>query len=97
MIFSVQDAKNKLQPVFVSYGIKKAVLFGSIAKGSNTEESDIDLLVDSDLRGLQFVGFIEAVREAAGMQADVFDLSHIEKGSLIDKEINNTGITIYEK
>ena len=62
-----------------------------------TAKSDLDLLVDSKLRGLKFVGFMEDVRQAAGMPVDVFDISHIEQGSLIDREIRSTGVTIYEK
>lgn len=53
--------------------------------------------MDSRLHGLRFVGFIEAVRQASGMPVDVFDVSHIEKGSTIDCEIKTTGVTIYEK
>lgn len=45
----------------------RAVLFGSVAKGTATEKSDLDLLVDSKLQGLKFVGFMEAVRQAVGM------------------------------
>lgn len=39
----------------------------------------------------------KAVREAAGMPVDVFAVSHIERSSLIDREIQATGVTIYEK
>ena len=37
-----------------------------MAKGTAAEKSDLDLLVDSKLRGLKIVGFIEAVRQAVG-------------------------------
>ena len=77
--------------------ISRAVLFGTVTKGTATEKSDLDLLVDSKLHGLKFVGFIEAVYQTVGMQVDVFDVSHIEKGSKIDNEINATGVTIYEE
>jgi len=86
-----------LTPVFDDYGISRAVLFGSVAKGTATDKSDFDLLVDSKLRGLRFVGFMEAVRCAVGMPVDVFDIEHIENGSKIDQEIHSTGVTIYEK
>ena len=89
MLQTVTDAKRVLAPVFDRYGVTWAVLFGSIAKGTATPKSD--------LKGLKFVGLIEAVREAAGMPVDVFDVSHIERGSLIDREIQATGVTIYEK
>ncbi|MBP5602687.1 MAG: nucleotidyltransferase domain-containing protein [Treponema sp.] len=53
-IYSLEDIKNKLSPVFLLSNVKSAVLFGSYAKGYATENSDIDLLVDSNLKGLKF-------------------------------------------
>ena len=97
MIRTISDAQSALTPVFDRYGISRAVLFGSVAKGTATQKSDLDILVDSKLRGLKFVGFMEAVRQAVGMPVDVFDVSHIEHGSLIAREIQSTGVTIYEK
>lgn len=94
---SVFDIQSVLTPVFRDYGISRAVLFGSIAKGTATEKSDLDLLVDSKLRGLSFVGFMEAVCQAAGMPVDILDVTHIEKGSPIEREILSTGVTIYEE
>ena len=86
-----------LAPVFAAYGISCAGLFGSVAKGTATEKSGLDLLVDSKLQGLKFVGFMEAVRQAAGMPVDIFDVRHMEKDSKTDREISSTGVTIYEE
>lgn len=97
MTRNISDIKAVLAPVFNDYGIFRAVLFGSIAKGTATENSDLDLLVDSRLHGLRFVGFMEAVRQTAGMAVDILDVSHIEEDSIIDREIRSTGVTIYEK
>ena len=97
MAHSIHEVTTMLTPVFDDYGISRAVLFGSVAKGTSTDKSDLDLLVDSKLHGLRFEGFMEAVRRAVGMPVDVFDVSHIEAGSKIDREIHSTGVTIYEK
>lgn len=97
MAYNISDIRTMLAPVFDVYGISRAVLFGSAAKGTATEKSDLDLLVDSKLHGLKFVGFMDAVRQAVGMPVDILDVSHIEKGSRIDREISSTGVTIYEK
>lgn len=97
MIQTISDIQAVLSPVFDRYGISRAVLFGSVAKGSATDKSDLDLLVDSRLRGLKFVGFMDAVRQAVDMPVDVLDVTHIEKNSKIDREIASTGVTIYEK
>ena len=94
---NVFEMQRRLAPVFDRYGIARAVVFGSVAKGTATERSDLDLLVDSRLRGLRFVGFVEDVHQAAGIPVDVFDVSHIEPGSRIAREIRTTGVTIYEK
>lgn len=94
---NLSEIQARLLPVFISYGISRAVVFGPVASGTATEKSDLDLFVDSHLRGLQFVGFMEAVHQAAKMPVDVFDATHIEKDSKIDKEIRATGVIIYEK
>ena len=83
--------QSSLNPVFMRYGIKKAVLFGSFAKGTDTENSDIDILVESGLHGLKFLGLLEDVKEAVGREVDLLDISHIEKGSLVESEILKTG------
>ena len=93
----ITEIRDVLSPVFARYGVSRAVLFGSLAKGTATEKSDIDLLVDSNLHGLRFVGLMESIRQAVKMPVDVFDTSHIEAGSRIDREIRRTGVTIYEK
>ena len=96
-IYTLPQLKHILTPVVDAYGIRKAVLFGSYAKGIATEKSDIDLLVDSKLRGLRFVGFLDEVQRTVGKNVDLFDVTHIEAGSRIDQEIQRTGVTVYEK
>ena len=94
---TVAEIKTKLIPIFDAYGVQSATLFGSVAKGTATEHSDIDLMVDSGLKGLRFVGLMEAVHNAVLLPIDLLDVSHIEKGSKIDREIRETGVVIYEK
>jgi hypothetical protein len=97
-VYTVDELKNCLYPTFQQYGVKTAVLFGSYGKGTATSKSDVDILVDSGLKGLSFVGLIEAVKTAlGGMEVDMFDVAHIEKDSPLDTEISKTGVKIYEK
>lgn len=96
-VYTVPQLREMLAPVFNAYSIRRAVLFGSYGKGSATEKSDIDLLVDSSLRGLRFVGFLDEVQKAVGKEVDLFDITHIEAGSPIEREIRRTGVTLYEK
>ena len=94
---NISQLQTVLAPVFRDYGISRAVLFGSVAKQTATDKSDLDLLVTSNLHGLRFVGFMEAVRRAAQMPVDILDVSHIEQGSNIQREIEKTGVVLYEK
>ncbi len=97
-VYTLDHIKNKLSPVFLLYNVKSAVLFGSYAKGYATENSDIDLLVDSNLKGLKFFALLEDVKEALDeKEVDMFDVTHIKAGSKIQNEINTTGVKIYER
>ncbi len=94
-IYTVNDIKRILQPVFKKHNIKKAVLFGSYAKGEADAKSDIDIMVDSNLRGLAFYGLLEDVVNAVGLQVDLLDRRQIIPASKIQAEIKNTGVVIY--
>lgn len=96
-IYTLNELQSLLLPVFRHHDVRRAVLFGSYGKGKADCRSDVDLLVDSDLRGLRFVALIEDVRSALEKEVDVLDVSHIVKGSEIDSEIKRTGILLYEK
>ena len=96
-IYAIDDIKTMLQPIFSGYKVKKAVLFGPYVKGLANSKSDIDLLLDSGLKGLSFVGLIEDIRTALDKEVDVFDVSHITPQSRISSEISKDGVTIYEE
>ncbi len=90
--------EEKIRPILQEYGVKTAILFGSFAKGTESDKSDVDLLVNSGLKGLSFVGLIEDIRDALdGRDVDIIDTSHIERGSRVEREIMENGILIYEK
>ena len=92
----IEELKNKLCPIFKSYNVKKAILFGSFAKNTKTSKSDIDILVDSGLKGLSFFGLLEDITNVVEKEVDLIDVSQIEKNSQIENEIKKTGVLIYE-
>jgi len=95
-VYDVEEIKSRLTPVFDANGVRSAVLFGSYAKGSATEKSDVDLLVDSGLKGLDLVGLTEYIRIALDdREVDVIDVEYVKKGSRIDNEVRETGVRIY--
>ena len=96
-IDSIPEIKQILMPIFDKYEVNKAILFGSYSKETATKTSDIDLLVDSGLRGLMFVGLAEDIRNALDKDIDIFDVTHIEPKSRIGDEIESTGVIVYDK
>lgn len=96
-VYSIHEIENILHPVFVGFGVRRAVLFGSYAKGQATPRSDVDILVDSGLRGLAFFGLLEGVASILSVPVDLIDVSQVERGSPIEMEIQQTGVPIYER
>ncbi len=96
-IYTISELQAVLSPIFVSHGIKSATLFGSYAKGAATPHSDIDLLVDSGLRGLSFFGLLESVSSALAVPVDLIDVTQVEPDSVVDREIRRSGVVIFEQ
>ncbi|MBR1567028.1 MAG: nucleotidyltransferase domain-containing protein [Oscillospiraceae bacterium] len=94
-VYSIHEIKAALSPVFSAYGVHSATLFGSYAKGAANSRSDVDILVDSGLRGLQFFGLLESVNAALQIPVDLIDVTQIEPGSEIQQEISRTGVPLY--
>ena len=95
--YSVEQIKEKLTPVFRKNNVRRATLFGSYVKNMATAHSDVDLLVDSGLRGLQFFGLLEDVCSSLDCEVDLIDVEDIIPESKIDHEIRSTGVVIYEQ
>ena len=70
-------------------------LFGSYAKDTANESSDIDLLISTELTGLEFFGMVEELREALHKKVDVLNVSQLKDNIELTKEILKDGIKIY--
>lgn len=76
------------------YGIERVILFGSRARGTNRERSDIDIAVS----GGNFDAFYWDLNETAWTLLS-FDIMELDKGisEELRKEIQRDGVVIYEK
>lgn len=83
-IYTPEQIQVLLHPVFLQYQVKKAILFGSYAKGTAESQSDIDILVDSGLKGLAFFGLLEDVVTSLQKEVDLLDTSQIIPNSEIN-------------
>jgi predicted nucleotidyltransferase len=69
----VEKLSGQILPVLKRFGVKKAAIFGSLARGEGSEESDVDILVEFepgksllDLAGLKI-----ELEETLGRRVDV--------------------------
>jgi len=98
-VITIDEIREITTPILASYPVEKAVLFGSYAKNNASKNSDIDMYIDTngELKGLNFVGLLEVLVNALGVDVDLFDKSHIEPGAAIIREIEREGVVVYEK
>ncbi|MFB3909510.1 MAG: nucleotidyltransferase family protein [Candidatus Eisenbacteria bacterium] len=65
------------------FPIRRIALFGSYARGEQTESSDVDVLVDVDPAiGLRFVDLADRIEALLGVRADVVSLRAIPERHL---------------
>ena len=97
--YKIEELSEKLRPIFKSAPIYKAILFGSYVRGIATQNSDIDIVIDSrgELRGLNFYGVLEDMVETLNKNVDLFEASEIRLNSPIQNEINERGVILYER
>ena len=96
-LLSLEQVIEKCREVFCLYEVKYAYLFGSYAKGTAGEKSDVDLIVSTDLAGLKFYGFVERLRENLRKNVDVLDLRQLAENAELIDEVLHYGIKIYEQ
>ena len=96
---TVESIKQKLQPVFAQEPVHKVILFGSYAKGTATDTSDVDLIIDSQgkLIGLGFYRVLEEIVTLLDMDVDLLEISQIGVNSPLWNEIEKDGIVIYDR
>jgi predicted nucleotidyltransferase len=71
---STQAMQNMLADYFKTQPVLKAWLFGSFARGEETPNSDVDILIVLDHSqpvGLKFFGMFEDLKELLGRNVDL--------------------------
>ena len=95
MILTIDEIANKLNPIFENNDIERAVLFGSHARNQAAPESDIDIVIDTEITGFDFVGVMLDIEDALGKSVDLIPRRSIDKTHKIYENIESEGITIY--
>lgn len=94
---SIQEIKNTLshhkQTLFKNYPISSLAIFGSYARKEQTEESDLDILVEfSGKIGIRFIDLAEDLEKILGKKVDLVSKNGVKEKYL--RHINSNLIYV---
>ncbi len=92
---TIEQIKEICAAVFKSYQVEYCYLFGSYSKGTETEKSDVDLLVSMPIDGLKFFELVELLRENLKKKVDLLDVAQLNNNPALFQEILRDGVKIY--
>jgi len=98
-LVTLNDVIEIIAPIVESGPIRRVIAFGSYARGSATQNSDIDLVIDSagELNGMNFFIYADKLAKALPLKADIFELIEIKKPSSMYSRIMEEGVVIYDR
>ena len=94
---SLQEITQKITPVLQEYGVDYAGVFGSVARGEELPESDVDIMV-SITRPIGIYKFMELqsrLETAIGRDVDLVSKNSVNK--YLEPYIKRDLTTLYEK
>ncbi len=89
---NLEDIKHRVKPILQKYGIKKAGIFGSAARGA-VKPNDIDILVkiERKISLLEFISIQQEIEDELGIKVDLVEYSAIKpalKDDILDEEVS---------
>ena len=92
MIYTIESLKEMIAPIAKKYHLPAVYLFGSYARGTATEVSDIDLLVDTtgtSLTSLLALGALYCdLEEALKKPIDLITISSLEQRAQMPSDLD---------
>ena len=90
------DVEKSIKELLVRYNAEYALLFGSYARGEETEESDIDVLVfgGDSFKKSNIFAFAEELRQMTGKSVDAFEICEVDCSTPFYDNVIKEGIKI---
>ena len=95
-MLNIDIIKERISPICKRFGVKRAFLFGSYARGSASEKSDVDIRIEKGrIRDLfQMSEFRLDLVDALGLEVDLLSVEPEHK--LFRENLKRDEILIYE-
>lgn len=90
------EIENQIRHLLVKYNAEYALLFGSYARGEETENSDVDVVVfgGDGFKKYNIFAFAEDLRQLTGKNVDAFEICEIDKSTPFYDNVIKEGIKI---
>ncbi len=95
-MLKLEEIKQNIIPILQKHQIKRAGIFGSVARRNATNKSDVDILVElgNPISLLQFVGIKFELEDLLGVKVDLVEYQSIKprlKEQIMSEEIRIYG------
>ena len=92
----VAEIKKRAEPVLRSFGIKRAAVFGSGARGEDRPDSDVDLLIafGKPTGMIEYMRFLYEMERILQKKVDVVTEKSVNK--FVRPHVERDLVTIYE-
>ena len=94
-ILTIDDIREISSSIFSSYPIDFCYLFGSYAKGTAVDTSDVDLLISTTISGLRYYELTERLRQALHKKVDLLEVKQLLNNEELLIEVLKDGVKIY--
>lgn len=90
------EIENFIKILLDRYNAEYALLFGSYARGEETNDSDIDVVVygGKNFKKSNIFAFAEELRKMTGKSVDAFEICEVNKGTSFYENMLREGIKI---
>ena len=94
-VLNLETIKKIVSEVFELYPVEYCYLFGSYSTNEAKEDSDVDLLVSTQVTGMDFFGLAETLRERLHKKVDLLNTEQLTNNIILLDEVLKKGIKIY--
>lgn len=95
MVLKLETIKTTVASVLSEYDVNTCYLFGSYAKGKATGASDIDLMIVSNVEGIELYKIIDELENRFKKKVDLIRLETAIQNVKLINEILKDGVKIY--
>lgn len=76
----MENIKDTIRPILLKYGVKKASLFGSYARGSFDTKSDVDILIEPPKNmGITYIELKHELEDTLQKKVDLVSFNGVNK------------------